>query len=240
MPGGDVRRLCFFVIPFIVLWLTGCGSRPPAAPPQNAEAADPAAPPAATVTDVRPVIAALGDSLTAGLRVDPALNYTARLQASIDAAGYRYRVVNAGVSGDTSAQGLSRLETVRRLHPAVVIVELGANDGLRGIPASETRRNLAEILRTLAGDGAKIVLAGMEIPPNYGPEYTRQFHAIFPDLARQYGAALVPFFLQGVGGHPELNQDDGIHPTAEGYAIVAENVWKVLEPLLRTQRNRRV
>ncbi len=186
--------------------------------------------------DSRPVVIALGDSLTAGLRVDPELNYPARLQATIDSAGYRYRVVNAGVSGDTSAQGLNRLDTVRRLHPVVVIVELGGNDGLRGMPVDETRKNLAEIIRTLLGDGTKVLLAGMEMLPNYGPDYTRQFHAIFPGLAKEYRVALIPFFLQGVGGRPELNQDDGIHPTAEGYAIVSDNVWKTLEPVLRGLR----
>jgi acyl-CoA thioesterase-1 len=184
-------------------------------------------------TDERPVIVALGDSLTAGLGVDPRLNYPARLQAKIDAAGYRYRVVNAGVSGDTSAQGLNRLGTVSRMQPAIVIVELGANDGLRGRPAAETKKNLDQIVRALVSGGAKVLIAGMEIPPNYGPEYTRQFHDMFPELVRAHRIGLIPFFLQGVGGIAGLNQDDGIHPAAEGYAIIAENIWHVLLPLLR-------
>ncbi len=196
---------------------------------------EPAPPSKAVPADNRPTIVALGDSLTAGLGVDPNQNYPARLQAKLDSAGYRYRVVNAGVSGDTSAQGLNRLAAVRSLHPTVVIVELGANDGLRGIPATQTRDNLDEIIRTLREDGVKVVLAGMEMPPNYGPEYTRQFRWVFRDLATKYDLPLIPFFLEGVGGVADLNQEDGIHPTAQGYVRVTQNVWKVLEPLLRTR-----
>ncbi len=182
--------------------------------------------------DDRPVIAALGDSLTAGLGVEPEQNYPSQLQRKVDEAGYRYRVVNAGVSGETSAQGLNRLSAVRELHPAIVIVALGANDGLRGLPVETTRDNLEAIIRAVQEDGSKVVLAGMEIPPNYGPAYTRAFRVIFPELARRHGTALIPFLLEGVGGHAELNQEDGIHPTGEGYRIVAENVWKTLRPLL--------
>jgi len=182
--------------------------------------------------DSRPVIAALGDSLTAGLGVDPSRSYPARIQAKLDGAGYRYRVVNAGVSGDTSAQGLNRLDAIRELEPEIVIVALGANDGLRGVPVESTRRNLDEIVRTLKADGTEVVLAGMEIPPNYGPEYTAAFRSMFADLAREHEVAFVPFLLQGVGGHAALNQSDGVHPTAEGYVRVAENVWKALRPVL--------
>ncbi len=190
----------------------------------------------AEVADERPVIAALGDSLTAGLGVDPKQNYPAQLQRKLDAAGYRYRVVNAGVSGDTSAQGLNRLSAVRSLRPVLVIVELGANDGLRGLPLEQTRSNLEEIIGTLQRDGAKVVLTGMEIPPNYGPEYTGQFRSLFRGLAKKYDVSLVPFFLEGVGGIADLNQEDGIHPTAQGYARVMENVWKVIERLLKPAR----
>jgi len=182
--------------------------------------------------DLRPVIVAFGDSLTAGAGVDPDKNYPAKLQAKIDSAGYRYRVVNAGVSGDISSQGLDRVESVASLYPAVVIIEFGANDGLRGLPSETIRRNLASIIQRLQSVGAKIVLAGMEIPPNYGPQYTSSFRDIFPSLAKEYRTSLIPFFLEKVGGHPELNQEDGIHPTAQGYGIVVENVWKVLRPLL--------
>jgi acyl-CoA thioesterase I len=182
--------------------------------------------------DNRPVIVAFGDSLTSGHGVDPAKNYPSALQKKIDAEGYRYQVVNAGVSGDTSDQGLNRIQSVVDLHPAIVIVELGANDGLRGLPAEVTRQNLSAIIRRLQSAGAKAVLAGMQVPPNYGPLYTGSFRSIFKDIAKQYRTPLIPFFLEGVGGNAALNQDDGIHPTAEGYEIIVKNVWKVLKPLL--------
>lgn len=215
-----------------LLSMTGCGTRPAAEAPS---VASPAAAPSADAdsADNRPTVVAFGNSLTAGLGVETSQNYPAQLQARIDSRGYRYRVVNAGVSGDTSAQGLNRLDAVTRLRPVLVIVEFGANDGLRGVPVEETRRNLEEIIRRLSAAGSKVVLAGMEIPPNYGPEYTRAFHDIYPQLARQERVVLVQFLLQGVGGIPRLNQADGIHPTAEGYAIVTANVWKALEPLLK-------
>jgi len=183
--------------------------------------------------DLRPVIVAFGDSLTAGAGVSADTSYPAKLQAKIDSAGYRYRVVNAGVSGDTSSQGLNRIQSVISLQPAIVIVEFGANDGLRGMPAETTGQNLAAIVSGLQSAGAKVLLAGMQIPPNYGPHYTRSFRDIFPSVAKRYKIALIPFFLEGVGGSPELNQDDGMHPTAEGYGIVVENVWKVLKPMLQ-------
>jgi acyl-CoA thioesterase-1 len=228
-----MRRLLGIVLLLSgLVFAPGCGTRPASEAPSAASPAT-APPTDADVPDERPVVVAFGDSLTAGVGVDVRQNYTAKLQAKIDAGGYRYRVVNAGVSGDTSAQGLNRLSAVTRLKPALVIVEFGANDGLRGIPVEETRRNLEEINRKLVAGGSKIVLAGMEMPPNYGPQYTRQFHAIYPELAKQKGVSLVPFLLAGVGGIPELNQADGIHPTAQGYSIVTENIWKILEPLLK-------
>ena len=187
--------------------------------------------------DSRPVIVAFGDSLTAGLGVEPDQNYPAKLQVKIDGNGYGYRVVNAGISGETSSQGLNRLEAIRALHPAVVIVEFGANDGLRGLPVAATRQNLEEIVNGFLEGGTEIVIAGMQMPPNYGPEYTKAFHSIFTDVAAKYHTALVPFFLEGVGGHPELNQGDGIHPTAKGYDIVVENVWNTLEPVLKKTGN---
>jgi acyl-CoA thioesterase-1 len=174
----------------------------------------------------------LGDSLTAGLGVDPSESYPAKLQQKLDAAGYHYRVVNAGVSGDTSAQGLNRVDAVRALHPAIAIVALGANDGLRGIPVEQTRRNLDAIITVLRKDGAKVVLAGMQLPPNLGPVYTNQFRDMFRDLAKARNTPLVPFLLEGVGGRRDLNQEDGVHPTAAGYDIVAENVWRTLKPQL--------
>ncbi len=182
--------------------------------------------------DARPVIVAFGNSLTAGAGVDPGLNYPSQLQKRVDAAGYRYRVVNAGVSGDTSGQGLNRLQSVLDLRPAIAIVELGANDGLRGLPVSATQQNLEAIVQQLQSAGATVILAGMRVPPNYGPQYSKAFRDVFEKVAARYDIARIPFFLEGVGGDVALNQDDGIHPTAEGYAIVVNNVWEVLKPLL--------
>jgi len=216
-----------------------CGSVPKKTDP--VEESRPAASkelPADKSSDTRPSIVALGDSLTAGLRVDPARNYPSVLQRKLDDAGYLYRVVNAGVSGDTSAQGLNRLAGVRNYHPVVVILSLGANDGLRGIPVSTTSSNLDNIITQLKRDGTKVILLGMQMPPNYGAEYTQAFSAAYPDLAAKHDIPLVPFMLAGVAGDSRFNQEDGIHPTAEGYEIVAENVWKVLKPLLDKSRPR--
>lgn len=223
-----MNRIGGFVWFFSLVLCCACGrSKQPEAPrdlPHPTEVQE---------QDSRPVIVAFGDSLTAGLGVEPEENYPARLQAKIDAEGYRYRAINAGVSGDTSSQGLDRLESIRALHPAIVIVEFGGNDGLRGVPVDATRQNLEAIVSGLQEAGSKIVIAGMEMPPNYGPAYTKAFHRIFADVAASRHTALVPFLLEGVGGHAELNQADGIHPTAKGYEIVVENVWKALLPLLR-------
>jgi len=232
MTEDDLKR--GVLIPFLVIagtFFSGACSRPrnEATPRPEPEMVSSSLP---EDQDDRPVIVAFGNSLTAGSGVDPDQNYPAKLQAKIDAAGYRYRVVNAGVSGDTSSQGLNRMQAIHALRPAIAIVEFGANDGLRGLPIETTRRNLAAIIAHLQSAGAKVVLAGMEIPPNYGPQYTSSFRKIFVDLAKQYRVTLIPFFLDGVGGRAELNQDDGIHPTAEGYGVVVENVWKALRPLL--------
>lgn len=192
----------------------------------------PVSPAVSPQEDARPLIVAFGDSLTAGAGVEPEKNYPALLQRRIDEAGYHYRVVNAGVSGETSAQGLNRTASIAALRPRIVIVEFGANDGLRGVPVVTIRGNLSEMVARLQSAGATVVLAGMQMPPNYGPRYTESFRRIFPDVAGEHGAVLIPFLLDGVGGRAELNLDDGIHPTSEGYEIVAGNVWKVLEPLL--------
>jgi acyl-CoA thioesterase-1 len=217
----------------VLLSAGGCGRQPEAPPaPTHAAGSAGSAGPIAEPDDERPVIVALGDSLTAGLGVDPEHNYPAQLQRRLDERGYRYRVLNAGVSGDTSAQGLNRLQAVRDLQPAVVIVALGANDGLRGLPVETTRENLDAIVIRLKEDRIHVVIAGMELPPNYGPAYTGSFRQVFPELARKHRIPLVPFLLAGVAGRRDFNQEDGIHPTAQGYAVVAENVWRVLEPLL--------
>ncbi len=178
------------------------------------------------------VVVALGDSLTAGLGVSAEEAYPALLDARLHREGFAYRVVNAGVSGDTSAGGLRRLDWVLRLHPEIVIVALGANDGLRGQPPAALRDNLMHIVERARAAGARVLLAGMRMPPNYGDEYAREFAAVYPAVARATGVPLAPFLLEGVAGNPRLNQPDGIHPTAEGQRVIAERLWPHLRPLL--------
>ena len=179
-----------------------------------------------------PVIVALGDSLTAGLGVAADEAYPARLEARLAREGLRYRVVNAGVSGDTTAGALRRIDWVLRARPAVVVVALGANDGLRGLPVAAMRDNLVAIVTRLREAGARVLLAGMRLPPNYGAEYTREFAAAFETVARRTSVPLLPFLLDGVAGRANLNLPDGIHPNAAGQKLVADNVWRALQPLL--------
>ncbi|HET7536599.1 MAG TPA: arylesterase [Candidatus Didemnitutus sp.] len=175
-----------------------------------------------------------GDSITAGYGLDPDEAYPALIQKKIDDAKLPWRVVNAGLSGETTAGGLRRLDWILRQKVDVFVIELGGNDGLRGIAVDVTRANLSTLIERVRAKypDAKVVLAGMQMPLNMGDEYTRAFAAIYPDVARKEQVVLIPFLLEGVGGIPELNQADGIHPTAAGHAKVAENVWKVLLPLL--------
>jgi acyl-CoA thioesterase-1 len=182
--------------------------------------------------DARPRIVAFGDSLTAGLGVGADESYPAQLQRQLDALGYHYRVINAGVSGDTTAGGVRRVSWVLSSKPDIVILELGGNDGLRGLSLEQTTSNLREIIQRLQQAGVTVVLAGMKLPPNYGPEYTKGFEAIYPTLAKQYHLPLIPFFLEGVAASATLNQADGIHPTKEGYRIIVRQILKVLSPLL--------
>lgn len=185
--------------------------------------------------DDAPVVVFLGTSLTAGYGLQESEAYPALIQERIEAAGLDYRVVNAGVSGDTSAGGLRRLEWLLRLPVAVLVVELGANDMLRGQGVDALRRNLEAILDRAAEThpGIRFVIAGMRAAPNLGREYGDRFDAVYPALAERYDAALVPFLLEDVAARRHLNQADGIHPTAEGHALIAERVWKTLEPVLR-------
>ena len=178
------------------------------------------------------VIVALGDSLTAGLGLAQDEAYPALLQARLVREGYDYRVVNAGVSGDTSAGGLRRLDWALRLSPEIVIVALGANDGLRGLPPSALRTNLLAIVQRARSAGAKVLLVGMRMPPNYGAPYTRDFAKVFSDVAHTTGVPLMPFLLDGVAGDARLNLADGIHPNAAGQRRIAERVWPHLRPLL--------
>jgi acyl-CoA thioesterase-1 len=220
----------------------GCGGDAgregtPAAEEPRASASAPVVAPDGPVTSdaakSRPRVVILGDSLTAGLGLPPQLAYPALLQERIDGNGLAFEIVNAGVSGDTSAGGLRRLDWALEGDVRVLVLALGANDGLRGLPVAELRRNLSGIIRRVQEKGVEVVLAGMEALPNLGPQYAKEFHDVYPSLAREFGVPLVPFLLDGVAGVQALNQPDGIHPSAEGAQVVAENVWKVLEPLLR-------
>lgn len=183
------------------------------------------------------VILFYGNSITAGYGLDLSEAFPALIQNRLDSLGYDYRVINAGLSGETSASGLSRIEWVMRTPIDIFVLELGGNDGLRGISLNETRRNLESILMKVKAEypQVKIIVAGMQIPPNMGQEYTEEFRTIFPALAEKFDAALIPFLLDGVGGNPELNLPDGIHPTAEGHKILAGNVWEVLELMLEKE-----
>lgn len=184
--------------------------------------------------DDRPVILFVGTSLTAGLGLDPSEAYPALIQAKADAAGLRYRVVNAGVSGETSAGALRRVDWLLRQPVAVLVLETGANDGLRGHDPETTRANIQGFLAAARRQDPppRLALVAMEALPNYGEPYRRRFRAIYPQLAAANGATLLPFLLEGVAGEPALNQPDGIHPTAEGHERVALNVWRALRPIL--------
>jgi acyl-CoA thioesterase-1 len=179
------------------------------------------------------VVVAFGDSLTAGFGVAADEAWPALLQARLQREGYPYRVVNAGVSGDTTAGGLRRVDWALRSPPEVAIVALGANDGLRGLSLAAMRDNLRGIVGRFQAAGVRVLLAGMRLPANYGDEYTRGFVEVFGEVARQERVPLMPFLLAGVAVDPRLNQADGIHPNAEGHRVVAERVWPFLLPLLR-------
>ena len=219
----------------------GCGresssrsttSAPPAA---SANATVPAAPQATSA----PRIVVLGDSLTAGLGLPITQAYPSLLQQRLKEEGFDYEVVNAGVSGDTSASGLSRLDWALQGDVRILIVALGGNDALRGLPASQLQRNLGEIIERAQARRIRVILAGMESPPNWGRDYNVSFHKVYTTLAAQFHVPLVPFLLAGVAGTDTLNQPDGIHPTAAGARIVADNVWAVLKPVLQENGRRR-
>jgi acyl-CoA thioesterase-1 len=182
------------------------------------------------------VILFLGDSITAGYGLEPSQAFPALIQEKIDARGWRFKAVNAGQSGDTSAGAMDRLNWLLKNRVDVLVLELGGNDGLRGLPVESTRKNLQSIIdRTKERyPSVRVVIAGIKVPPNMGRAYGEKFAAIFADLARKNQAPLIPFVLEGVGGVPALNLPDGIHPTAKGQEIVAATVWKTLEPVLRS------
>jgi acyl-CoA thioesterase I len=207
----------------------GCGDARESstdAAPAGAAAVQPAAEPA------RPRIVALGDSLTAGLGLPESESYPSLLQQNIDADGYDFEVVNAGVSGDTSAGGLRRLDWALEGDVKILILALGANDALRGLSVTEMRRNLEAIIQGAQERHVAVLVAGMQAPPNYGLEYTVQFRQVYRDLAREHDLAYVPFLLEGVAGQSAYNQSDGIHPNREGARLVAETIWRALKPMI--------
>jgi acyl-CoA thioesterase-1 len=187
----------------------------------------------AKTDDKRPVLVCFGDSLTAGLGTGAGQSYPDYLQGDLDALGYRYRVVNEGISGNTTKDGVARLNDVLGLKPQIAVVEFGGNDGLRGLPISDTEKNLDQIVRTLKSAGANVVLAGITLPPDYGEDYIRQFDAIYIAIAKKHDVPMLPFLLQNVYGVPGMMQQDHTHATAEGNKIVARNVLGLVHPLLK-------
>jgi acyl-CoA thioesterase-1 len=219
---------------FLIATLTlsfGCGKPQEPTAKSSPPAAAPA--PAPTTTDTRRAIVCFGDSITAGFGLDAGQSFPDLLQQDLDRRGLAYRVVNLGISGDTTQDGLARVFMALAEKPAVVVLELGGNDGLRGIPLAITQANLAHIVEQFQGAGARVVLAGMTLPPNYGPAFVPKFEALYKDLAAKYKVTLIPNLLEGVGAHDDLMQRDGIHPNAAGARHVEALVMKSLGPLLK-------
>jgi acyl-CoA thioesterase-1 len=215
------------------LWC-GCGKKEEPAPQPSPAAVAPApAPPAQPAADPRPAIVVFGDSISAGFGLDAGQSFPDLLQKDLDGHGLQYRVVNMGVSGDTTQDGMARLSVALAEKPRLVILELGGNDGLRGVPASVTKENLAQMIEAFQGAGARVVLAGMSLPPNYGAAFIAKFEAVYKELAAKYHVTLIPFLLDGVGGHDEFMQRDGLHPNAAGARKVEAIVMKSLGPLLQ-------
>lgn len=221
-------RICLIAT---VALLCGCGKPETPAPKAAPSAAAPAPPPAAA--DTRPAIVCFGDSITAGFGLDAGQSFPDVLQQDLDRRTLRYRVVNLGVSGDTTQDGLARLPMALPEKPAVVLLELGGNDGLRGMPLSITQANLAQMIEAFQAAGARVVLAGMSLPPNYGTAFIQKFEAMYKNLAAKYKVTLIPFLLEGVGAHDEFMQRDGLHPNAAGARKVEGLVMKTLTPLLK-------
>jgi acyl-CoA thioesterase-1 len=234
-----MKKVPAILVVLVSLAGAGCGSRQPRgdetdrADSRTATSA-PAAPAAMErpAARARPRIVFLGDSLTAGLGLAPEESVPALVQKRLDAEGYEYEVVNAGVSGDTSAGGLSRLDWSLDGDVRVLVIELGGNDGLRGLPVAGMRRNLDEIITRAKKRGVDVLLTGMEAPPSHGEAYTADFRQTFRDLAREHEVAFMPFFLEGVAGIDALNQGDRIHPNPDGARLIERKIWGSLEPLL--------
>lgn len=229
-----MKRSVFFIV--TCLLLAGCTkSRQASAPP--AENSQKPAASQASAQDARPAIVVLGDSLAEGLGVERGRSFPDILQQRLDSRGYSYHVVNLGVSGDTTTGGLGRLDYALSLKPAILVLELGGNDGLRGIPVSSTKKNLDQMISAAQKNGTEVLLTGMTLPINYGPEYIHQFEAVYRDLARSHKVRLVPSLMQpivdGFKSRPGIMQADGIHPTAEGHELLADNVFQFLKPMLK-------
>jgi acyl-CoA thioesterase I len=223
--------LMWRVIVPVAVMCASCGQPEAIRTAQEAEPA--ASPPAESQSSSSvPRIVFLGDSLTAGYGLAKDESVPSLIQKRLKDAGYPYEVVNAGVSGDTSAGGLNRLEWSLAGDVKVLVIELGANDGLRGLPVAGLKQNLTEIITRAEGRNIKVILTGMEAPPNFGPAYTSAFRSVYRQLAKEHDVVFVPFYLDGVAGIPNLNIADGIHPNAEGSRIVEKTVWAALEPLL--------
>jgi acyl-CoA thioesterase-1 len=236
-PCDRARGRCrlLFLLSVSLAVAGGCGktdSAPAERPPRGETPAVSAAAPSAPAATARRRIVFLGDSLTAGYGLDRDQSVPSLVQTRLDQAGFDYEVVNAGVSGDTTAGGLSRLEWSLQGDVAVLVVELGANDGLRGLPVRSMKQNLDRIIRTAKARGITVLLTGMEAPPNYGASYTSEFRRVFSDLAREHKVPFIPFYLEGVAGIPTLNIADGMHPNPQGARIVEGTIWRALEPLL--------
>jgi acyl-CoA thioesterase I len=223
MSKGAILIICLIIL------FSGCtDNKKPADDSQNNIAMD------SIAVAKKKTIVFYGNSLTAGYGLSPSQAFPAIIQKRIDSLGLPYQVINAGVSGETSSGGKTRIDWILQQPVDIFVLELGANDGLRGIPLSETKKNLQAIIDKVKekNPDTKLLFAGMEIPPNMGQMYTTEFRNIYTELAKKNAMTLVPFILEGVGGEPTLNQEDGIHPTAEGHLIVAENLWRQLEKLL--------
>jgi acyl-CoA thioesterase-1 len=230
--GSKLLKFCYFIL---VGLLYSCGDT------KTDKATEVLQPETQTETVVAPVvknktILCFGDSITAGYGLDDSNDaYPAVLQHTIDSLNLNYTVINSGVSGETSAGGKNRIDWVIKQAPSIFLLELGANDGLRGVPLTETRANLQAIIDVVKAKSSEtiIVLAGMELPPNMGQDYTTEFRQVFADLAEKNNIAFIPFILRDVGGIPSLNQQDGIHPNVEGHRLVANTVWETLQPLVQ-------
>jgi acyl-CoA thioesterase-1 len=221
----------------LTLALAICACSRPHESSDDARPAPAEAPPAKA--DPRPVIAVFGDSISAGYGLEAGQSFPDDMQKQLDSQGIAWHVVNLGISGDTTEQGAARIDTATSLHPKIVILELGGNDGLRGMPITSTRANLEQMIVAFQGAGAKVVLAGMTLPPNYGPDYIRDFQKIYQDLAAKYHLTLIPFLMADIITKDlRYIQPDGIHPTAQGSEIIAGTVLKAIHPLLAADARR--